>query len=172
MDQKRVEILPAQTNHLQDIQRLAEKIWRDHYPGIISVEQINYMLTHDYDLVTLKKDLANDIRFERLLIDQELKGFASWGPAVGDAETARLHKIYLEVSLHGQGLGSRLLSHVEDLCRTNNYKQVSLQVNRQNLKAIRAYERNGYHREKKILVDIGNGFVMDDYLMIKKLPPG
>ena len=44
-----------------------------------------------------------------------------------------------------------------------------LNVNRNNTKAIRAYERAGWHVAEEIVADIGNGYVMDDYVMSKQL---
>jgi RimJ/RimL family protein N-acetyltransferase len=48
---------------------------------------------------------------------------------------------------------------------------VVLGVNRLNEKAIRAYTRNGYLIRGPLKTDIGNGYVMDDFIMEKILPP-
>ena len=44
-----------------------------------------------------------------------------------------------------------------------------LGVNKRNAKAIQAYRRNGFTVREEFVLDIGNGFVMDDYLFEKKL---
>ena len=44
-----------------------------------------------------------------------------------------------------------------------------LNVNKRNEKAIRAYRRNGFTIVESEKIDIGNGFVMDDYVMAKEL---
>jgi ribosomal protein S18 acetylase RimI-like enzyme len=41
-------------------------------------------------------------------------------------------------------------------------------VNRRN-KARNFYEKNGFYVIEEINLDIGNGYVMDDYIMEKKL---
>jgi len=163
-------IVPAGPEHLQGIAQLARKIWMDHYPGIISVDQINYMLERDYADQVLLRSLENGTFFYRLLIEDNLRGFAAWSrtPVPGEG---KLHKIYLDVSLHGKGLGSRLLRHVENACGKQQIERLILQVNRQNHKAIAAYQGNGYQVETACVVDIGQGFVMDDYLMAKHLSP-
>src|SRR6266446_6611029 len=77
---EKVMISPAGKEHLPAIAALAEIIWRAHYPGIISAEQIDYMLARMYDLAVMEAELANGIRYDRLLLQNQLVGFASYGP--------------------------------------------------------------------------------------------
>ena len=163
-----VEILPADKEHLEEIRQLARQIWFAHYPGIISVDQINYMLERDYDVGTLAHDLDNGVSIDRLMVDGELRGFAAYGPCE-DSLDCKLHKIYLGESFHGLGLGSMILRNVEAQCAARGATRVILSVNKHNEKAIRAYEHNGYARLESVVVDIGGGFVMDDYIMGKEL---
>jgi diamine N-acetyltransferase len=44
-----------------------------------------------------------------------------------------------------------------------------LRVNRQNQQAIDAYLKHGFTVATLIVEDIGGGFVMDDYVMVKAL---
>src|SRR5580658_9115170 len=75
------EIVPAAETDLPAIARLAGIIWRLHYPGIISPDQIEYMLAKMYSLETLREEIRlRGIRYERLLVGRELAGFASHGP--------------------------------------------------------------------------------------------
>ncbi len=77
------EILPVGEEHLPALAELAGVIWRQHYPGIISHEQIDYMLGKMYALDTLRGDLGSrGILFYRLVVDGRLMGFASIGPLV------------------------------------------------------------------------------------------
>jgi ribosomal protein S18 acetylase RimI-like enzyme len=46
-----------------------------------------------------------------------------------------------------------------------------LAVNKRNEKAIAAYRKQGFAVRDSVCVDIGNGFVMDDFIMAKPLPP-
>ena len=49
-----IEILPVSEEHLPALAELAGVIWRQHYPGIISHEQIEYMLGKMYALDVLR----------------------------------------------------------------------------------------------------------------------
>lgn len=163
------EILPATEAHLPALAELAGVIWRQHYPGIISREQIDYMLGQMYALDTLRAELREKgIRFWRLLVAGEFVGFASLGPTP-EPGVIKLHKCYLLPTQHGQGHGSRLLQHCEQEARNLGAKRLILAVNKQNVKAIAAYQRNGFAVVEAVITDFGHGFVMDDYVMAKEL---
>jgi hypothetical protein len=42
------QIVQANSNDISEIQRLAERIWREHFPEIIGLEQVEYMLPMMY----------------------------------------------------------------------------------------------------------------------------
>lgn len=162
-------IRPATEADAEAISRLADVIWRAHYPGVISPEQIEFMLARMYALDTLRGEMrTGGIRYELLSAGGELSGFASFGPA-GPPGVFKLHKLYLRPALHGRGLGSRLLRHCEDEACKLGARRLILAVNKRNTKAIAAYERNGFTIAESVCVDIGGGFVMDDFVMAKEL---
>ena len=163
-----VQIISAGEEHLPAIAKLAHLIWHECYPGILTREQINYMLAKMYSLETLRAELQSGIRYERLLIDGELSGFASFGPAE-QADAIKLHKLYLHPKQHGHGFGTALLQHCENEARKLGARQLTLNVNKCNTKAIAMYQRNGFSVSDSVIVDIGNGFVMDDNVMSKRL---
>ena len=166
------QILPATEADLPTLAELAGVIWRQHYPGIISPAQIEYMLAQMYALDRLREDIrARDIRFVRLLFDGRFVGFASFGPTP-TAGVMKLHKCYLLPECHGCGLGSRLLQHCEQQARQLGARRLILAVNKHNAKAIAAYQRNGFAVTESVITDFGNGFVMDDFIMAKDLSPG
>lgn len=163
-----VQIISAGEEHLPAIAELARVIWHECYPGIITREQIDYMLTRMYSVETLEAELRSGIRYERLLIDDELAGFASFGPTE-QTEVIKLHKLYLHPKQQGRGFGTVLLKHCEDEARKLAAKRLLLNVNKHNNKAIAMYQRNGFSVADSVVVDIGSGFVMDDYVMSKSL---
>jgi GNAT superfamily N-acetyltransferase len=164
-----VQILPVGEEHLSALAELAGVIWRQHYPGIISREQIEYMLGQMYAVKTLRAELLEkQIRFFRLLVDGQFVGFASFGP-LAEPGVFKLRKCYLLPGFHGRGLGSQLLNHCESEVRLLGGRKLNLAVNKQNVKAIAAYERNGFSVAESVVTDFGGGFVMDDFIMSKEL---
>ncbi len=162
-----MEILPAGEEHLAAIAELAAVIWRQHYPGIISLAQIDHMLGKMYSLETLRAELhSQGIHFYRLVVDGRMAGFASIGQR--DApEVWKLHKLYLLPELHGRGYGSLLLQHCEREVRKLGARRLLLAVNKRNLRPIAAYQRNGFAVIQSVVTDFGSGFVMDDFIMAK-----
>jgi GNAT superfamily N-acetyltransferase len=167
----RVEILPATEEHLPALAELAGVIWRQHYPGIISHAQIDYMLARMYSLDVLCEEIGTKgIQFVRLLVKERFVGFASYGPA-SEPGVMKLHKCYLLPEMHGRGFGSLLLQHCERAVRKLGARRLILAVNKHNTKAVAAYQRNGFSIAESVITDFGSGFVMDDFIMAKDLLP-
>ena len=165
----RLEIVPATEADLPAISELAGVIWRACYPGIITTEQIDYMLARMYALDVMRDEIRSQkIRYDQLLVDDKAAGFASYGPTA-EPGVMKLHKLYLLPELHGRGLGSRLLQQVERAVRTSGAHRLVLSVNKRNAKAITAYQRNGFVIGGSVVTEIGSGFVMDDFVMAKDL---
>ena len=164
-----VVILPAGEEHLPALAELASVIWRQHYPGIISHAQIDYMLGKMYSLETLRNEMrVKGIEFVRLLVDGRFVGFGSFGPTT-EPGVIKLHKCYLLPQMHGRGYGSQLLQHCESAARKLGGRKLILAVNKHNSKAVAAYQRNGFSIAESVITDFGEGFVMDDYIMGKDL---
>jgi len=182
-NQLKSSVARATESDLPAISELAGVIWRACYPGIITQAQIDYMLARMYALDVMRNEIRFEgIRYDLLLVKSKPIGFASYGPievgtlrrgvrtAQRAVPTFKLHKLYLRPELHGRGLGSRLLQHVEHEVRNAGARRLILAVNKHNSKAINAYRRNGFDVAESVITDFGNGFVMDDYIMAKELP--
>ena len=147
---------------------LAGRIWHAHYPGIITVEQIDYMLARGYTREVILDEIEHQgIIWSIIRDNMTMIGFISVGP-YGDG-IMKLHKLYLLPEYHGQGIGARALAEVERLAKQQNSATLVLNVNRHNQKAISAYQRSGWNITDEVVLDIGNGYVMNDYVMSKQL---
>lgn len=163
------EIVPGNEEDLPALAELAGVIWHQHYPGIITREQIDHMLGRMYALETLRRELREmQIRFVRLLVEGRFIGFASFGPQP-EPGVFKLHKLYLLPEYHGRGLGSLLLRHCEQEVSRLGARKLVLAVNKRNLKAIAAYQRHGFATVESVVNEFGGGFVMDDFVMAKDL---
>ncbi|SFM65941.1 Ribosomal protein S18 acetylase RimI [Ectothiorhodospira mobilis] len=163
------EIHIATQDHLSEIAYLARRIWHQCYPGIISREQIEYMLARMYSEPTLARDLAQGVTYYRLLHGERPAGFAACGPDACGHGQAWLHKLYVLAEHQGRGAGRALIERACADAAAAGHRLMLLRVNRENTRAIRAYQRCGFSLRETRCDDIGGGFVMDDYILQRRL---
>jgi GNAT superfamily N-acetyltransferase len=160
-----VQIRALTRDDIEALRILARETWYAHYPGIISVAQIEYMLAQRYAVAVLQDELASDtIWWDLLWCGAELRAFASCVLAERPDEM-KLDKLYVHPSHQRHGYGGQLIERALAHCRAQNRSLLTLAVNRHNQNAIDAYRKHGFAIERSVAKDIGGGFVMDDYIM-------
>ena len=153
----------------ETVARLGETIWRSHYPKMISMAQIDYMLAGRYTPRELGRYLNADDRWlELLTLAGKPVGYCSYARTSTPGEM-KLEQLYLLQECRGKGLGGLMLRHVEAQARRHALSVLILQVNRLNVDSIAVYRKAGFTVREEATFDIGNGFVMDDYVMEKAL---
>lgn len=155
----------AFTKDIPIIAKLAEKIWNKHYVGIITQEQINYMLKKMYSEESLLEQMNMGQEFTIVKINNIPKGYISL--STQDNKHYFLHKFYIDVEAQNIGIGGQLFQYI--LLEYSNAKSIELTVNRQNYKAINFYFKQGFKIERVADFDIGNGFYMNDFVMVKTM---
>jgi diamine N-acetyltransferase len=150
---------------------LARVIWLDHYPGIITAEQIEYMLAQRYSPAQMRGEIeSGEVGWEQIVVDGAPVAFASYFP--GEApEEMKLDKLYVHPDHQRAGHGGRLIARIALVAAGRGFRRLILAVNKNNAKAIGAYRKHGFAVRESVTKDIGNGFVMDDYIMVKELAP-
>ncbi len=147
---------------------LGDRIWRQHYAAIISMAQIEYMLAGRYTDAKLAAYVDAPDRW--LLIvraGDDPVGYFSYARVSPDE--VKLEQLYLIAAERGRGTGARMMAHVEAHARALGCRGVVLTVNKHNTSAIAVYAHRGYAVREAAVFDIGNGYVMDDYVMAKAL---
>lgn len=145
------------------INLLAQKIWRLHYPSIITQQQIEFMLEKMYSTEALKKQMEEGHCFELCYTNEKPIGYCSFSKQ--ERGNYFLHKMYIDTTQHHKGIGTRFLNEV--FGKINDIKNFRLTVNRKNYAAINFYFKNGFIIEAVKDFDIGSGFWMNDFVMIR-----
>ena len=167
MSQLSVEIRPVTPPEVPAIAALAREIWQATYPGIITQEQIDFMLEQRYGHERLYDDLEDLHKWsDQAFYAGRRVGFAFSEICKGEF---KLDKLYIHPDVQRQGVGGQLIEHVAARARREGYPCVVLQVNKRNVNAIDSYEKYGFVVRTATVDDIGHGYVMDDYVMEKKL---
>jgi ribosomal protein S18 acetylase RimI-like enzyme len=102
--------------------------------------------------------------------DQDLAFVSFQTDYDGQAQT-KIHKIYIMPDAQGKGLGKILIEETESQAIKRRNSKLSLNVNRQN-KARFFYEKLGFKIAYTEDIDIGNGYLMKDYVMVKEIERG
>ncbi|HZP89308.1 MAG TPA: GNAT family N-acetyltransferase [Burkholderiales bacterium] len=167
IEQPTVRVVPVREEDIPALIRLAREIWFEHYPAIITIEQIEYMLGQRYTPQIIAEQLDSERAWwDKLLVDGNFVAFTSY--ELGKTlDTMKLDKLYVHARMRGRGYGSLLIRHVESKALERGCTRLELQVNKHNRGAIEMYQRYGFTIARAAVFDIGGGFVMDDYVLSK-----
>jgi len=157
----------ASKEQLPIVQELANKIWPPTFKSILAAEQIEYMLDMMYSMDSLEKQLESNRVFLLAEEGNHFVGFASYELNFEKAKT-KIHKLYVLPETQGKGVGRRLIDFITQIAVSNQNHTLHLTVNKYN-KAKDFYLKNGFEITEEAVFDIGNGYIMDDYLMEKKI---
>ena len=149
------------------VQPLAKDIWQEAYKDVLSQDQIDYMLDMMYNNDKINEGIASGDVWEILKVDNVPSGYLHY--KLDENNTVFLSKIYLKASNQTKGIGQLMLNRVVDFAKEKGAKAVHLTVNKNNAKAIRFYEKNGFKNMESKTFDIGNGYIMDDFIYQKPL---
>ena len=160
----------AKKNELSIVQQLAHAIWPIVYKDIITEEQIVYMLDAFYQLPVLEAQFDEGQQFIIVRRGQEPIAFAAYGKIDSGDNTVvyKLHKIYVLPSQHGAGVGREMIEWIITEIKMQEASALQLNVNKNN-PAIYFYKKLNFVISRQEVIDIGDGFVMDDYVMTRVL---
>jgi ribosomal protein S18 acetylase RimI-like enzyme len=170
--QSAARIEPLAAEDVGRLAALAREIWYAHYSAIISAAQIEYMLGQRYHSDVVLAELRRDgIWWDKLLVAGQLAGFASYF-LTGVPGEMKLDKLYVHPRLQRRGYGGMMIARAGEVARSSGCSRLVLAVNKNNRSAIAAYLKHGFHIANAVIKDIGDGFVMDDYIMVKSVTGG
>ena len=152
------------------IREIAKTTWEPTYVPIIGRDQVDYMLDKMYNEGALLEQLSEGHVFLIAEISSKAIGFAAYSVTDHEARVFKLHKLYVLPEAHGKGVGKFLINEVVDRVREVDGRSLELNVNRAN-KAKDFYERAGFKIKETVDIEIGNGFQMNDYVMVMPILP-
>jgi ribosomal protein S18 acetylase RimI-like enzyme len=80
-----------------------------------------------------------------------------------EKQSLYLSKIYLLSKERGSGIGSQSYAFLRAFSKANKRDKITLTVNKNNNNSIDAYHKIGFEITGNACMDIGSGYVMDDY---------
>ncbi|WP_353169036.1 GNAT family N-acetyltransferase [Flavobacterium sp.] len=161
-------MISCKKEQLPKVRDLAYAIWPSTYGDILSNAQLVYMLDVFYSIANLEKQMDEGQVFELFFEDTNVIGFVAYELNCNFENLGRpltkIHKIYLLPETQGKGFGKFMIDEIVKIAKSNNQEGIYLNVNKYN-RAKFFYEKLGFVISKEEVIDIGNGYVMDDYVM-------
>jgi O-acetyl-ADP-ribose deacetylase (regulator of RNase III)/GNAT superfamily N-acetyltransferase len=156
--------IPVSTpDQINTVAILAKEIWYEHYLPIIGEEQVTYMIDKFQSAAAITKQISGEM-YEYYLIYHSFEPSGYIWIKESNSELF-LSKFYILKNKRGNGLGRKAFEFVVNRAKELNLKTISLTVNKYNTSSIKAYEKLGFQNAGPVVADIGNGYIMDDYLM-------
>lgn len=169
IETEKVRIRRATIVDIPIIQDIAYKAWPEAFATILKQDQIDYMLNWMYSEEGLERQLWIQNHLFAIAFLEELPvGFVGFEHSVKNATSTKIHKLYLLPEYKGKGIGQQLMQYVAEKAYSVGNDELFLNVNRHN-KAVDFYKKNGFAIISEEVIDIGKGYVMDDYVMSKKV---
>lgn len=151
------------------IHRIAHQTWPHTFGNILSQEQISYMLEWMYSISSLQEQVEKQGHKFLLAKDEEAYlGYASYELNYKGQLVTKIHKLYVLPAAQGKGIGRALIHKVQEIAMQHANEALSLNVNRDN-PAVQFYQNMGFDITGEENISIGQGFLMEDYIMRKEI---
>ena len=160
---KDLRIIPVTNMELvYSLVPVAEEIWREHYIPIIGEQQVEYMLEKFLSAEALVEQINSGYEYFLLSYDYTFAGFAGIKEEGGKLF---LSKLYLYNEFRGKGIASYMFQKFVEICKMRELDKIWLTCNRHNTNSYEVYKHLGFVTVREEKADIGEGFVMDDFIM-------
>lgn len=164
-----ITITEASIEDIAKIQEIAHVTWPITYGEILTTAQLEYMLDLIYSDEALTKQIQNKEQLFYMISDADLIiGFIGIEHNYKNDSITKIHKIYLLPETQGKGYGKIVFELIEKMALDNNSKELLLNVNRFNT-ALNFYKKLDFEIKETVDIEIGNGYLMEDYVMGKKI---
>lgn len=149
---------------------IARKVWHETYDSLLPEGQVEYMLDQFQSDRAVKAQMRGQgYRYYLIKVEGKSAGFVGFSPRYENREEMFLSKIYLLSEYRGTGAAAQAFALVEKETKEEGLSKIRLTVNKGNKHAIEVYCHYGFQVAEQVKSDIGSGFIMDDYVMIKEL---
>lgn len=148
------------------VQEIAKITWPIAFGEILSKEQLAYMMDMMYRLDVLASQLIKGHEFYIFILNNQAVGFMGIEANYNEQPKLKIHKLYILPNFQGKKIGEKFISFAEKRAKELNQNILTLNVNRYN-KALHFYEKLGFEIVKSIDLEIGKGYLMEDYVMDK-----
>jgi len=158
-----LRVIPVSNIELiYSVSAVADEIWHEHYDPIIGEAQVDYMLEKFLSPDALAEQINSGYQYYLFSHEYTFAGFA--GVHKEDGKLF-LSKLYVHPEFQGMGIASYMFHQFIEMCKKHDLSKIWLTCNRNNTKSLEIYKHWGFKKVREEVADIGNGYVMDDYIL-------
>ena len=148
---------------IKEVSLLAKEIWNEYSIRFISQEQIDYMLEKFQSEQAIKEQI-NFQKYSYYFLEEDEENFGYFA-VQKQKENLFLSKIYIKKEFRGKGYARKaFVNAIIPIAKELEIPKITLTVNKYNFVAIMVYEKLGFDRIGSKEINIGNDYIMDDYL--------
>lgn len=158
---------------IKELCELANEIWNEYSICFISKEQIDYMLEKFQSFEAVKKQINGTfyceithkpVKMEYYFLEEDGENIGYFG-IQEKPDCLFLSKIYIKKAFRSKGYARKAFNQaIVERAKELEKPKIQLTVNKYNIPAICVYEQIGFDRIKSVETNIGNGYIMDDYI--------
>lgn len=140
---------------LDAVRRLLSETWHATYDAVYGVGRVDEITAEWHSMPSLKARLRRPNT--EFLVADDGKQLGGMAYAAGDDDVVTLHQLYVLPAFQGQGIGTALLTEIED--SFFDAKTLRLEVEEANERAIAFYMRRGFSRTQQAAAISGVGAI-------------
>ena len=155
------------------LSRLAEEVWHQHFDSLLPPGQTDYMIEKFQSYEAMGRQMAEERYQYYLFYEPGTEGHEGYHGYTGfriDEDALFLSKLYVLQPYRNRRLSSQALDFLITTAQNNGCKKIWLTVNRYNDHTVEIYKHWGFQVVREQCADIGNGYVMDDFIMELPVP--
>ena|SRR5579872_1176197 len=162
-----MRIIGANTREqLQTIEVLARRIVPDFYATYFDIAAAEWLVDNGHTVPVLEAQAKKGYR--HYLIESEGK-FVGYFALLAEGGMLKLSHFYVLEEFRGHGFGQLAMDFIVGEAVAAKARCVELLVLRRNKATVAFYRKNGFFPVAEVLTRLGNGAVLEDYLMRKEI---
>ncbi len=158
-----IDFKEIKQEEISQLAELASEIWHEYWTQILTPEQIDYMVENFQSEKAIRNQYKNE-NYTYYFIQEDEKNIGYFGFS-DKKDYLFLSKLYISKDYRHKEIGGKAFEKIKQIACEKGYTSIQLTVNKYNKNTIAAYDKWGFKTIDSVVTDIGQGFVMDDYIM-------
>ena len=159
-----IEIVKVNKQHIPIIRELAANLWPVAFATLRTSKRRTYVWNRMYSQTSLEGQMSQGHRYAIAQHNKLNIGYVAYETDHAGLDKTKIHKLYISPKYQRHGVGKTMIDYAAQQALKANNTALFLNVNKYNTQAISFYQKHHFALIKEEEIDIGNGFIMDDYV--------